>query len=115
MIQVGSVPLVDNLPAEAKSALDSAIEIVPGTNLDDALTQVKNGEAAAVLQQQGDTLELNFSSAQPVGRGAVQGVFSSFVDAGQHRRLRAAADLHAGDRSRWKTNPCNRSSTSPRA
>jgi ABC-2 type transport system permease protein len=73
------VPLVDNLPAEAKAELDRAIELVQGTTLDAALEQVQKGDAGAALQQQADTLVLHFSSANPAIAGAVQGVFSSFV------------------------------------
>jgi ABC-2 type transport system permease protein len=80
VIEVGAVPLIDNLPPDARAGFDQAIELVPGTTLDAALEEVRKGEADAVVQQQGDTLLLNFSSADPAGAGAVQGVFSSFVD-----------------------------------
>jgi len=79
VIEVGAVPLVDNLSAEAKAELDRAIELVQGTTLDAALEQVQKGDAGAALQQQADTLVLHFSSANPAIAGAVQGVFSSFV------------------------------------
>ena len=53
---------------------------MPGTTLDDALEQVQKGDADAALQQQGDTLLLTYSSADPVGAATVQGIFSAFVD-----------------------------------
>jgi len=80
VIEVGAVPLIDSMPAEARASLDQAVEIVPGTTLDAALEQVSKGDADAALQQQGDTLLLNFSSADPVGAASVQGIFSAFVD-----------------------------------
>ena len=80
VIEIGPVPLINSLPAEAKAGLDQAVEIVQGTTLDAALEQVRKGDADAVLQQQGDTLQLDFSSADPVGAASVQGIFSSFVD-----------------------------------
>lgn len=79
VIEVGAVPLVDDLPTEQKQALDRAVELVPGTTLEAALEQVQKGDAGAALQQQGVTLVLDFSSADPATAGAVQGIFSSFV------------------------------------
>jgi len=80
VIEIGAVPLIDTLPAEAKASLDQAVELVQGTSLDDALEQVQKGDADAVLQQQADTLLLTYSSADPVGAATVQGIFSAFVD-----------------------------------
>lgn len=80
VIQVGPVPFVETMPAEARASLDRAVNIEQGTTLEAALEQVQKGDASAVLQQQGDTLLLDFSSAQPATAGLVQGVFSAFVD-----------------------------------
>ena len=80
VIEVGAVPLIDDLPPDATSALDRAIELVPGTTLDAALEQVQKGEAGAVVQQQGDTLLLDYSSADQATAGAVQGIFSALID-----------------------------------
>ena len=80
VIEIGPVPLIDSLPPAAKANLDQAIELVQGPSLDEALDQVQKGDADAVVQQQGDTLELTYSSADPASAGAVQGIFSSFVD-----------------------------------
>src|SRR6478735_3049810 len=80
VIEIGAVPLIDTLPAEAKAGLDQAVELVQGTSLDDALQQVQKGDADAVLQQEGDTILLTYSSADPVGAATVQGIFNAFVD-----------------------------------
>ncbi len=80
VIEIGAVPLIDTLPAEAKANLDQAVELVQGTSLDDALSQVQKGDADAVLQQQDDTILLTYSSADPVGAATVQGIFNAFVD-----------------------------------
>src|SRR6478735_9898096 len=80
VIEIGAVPLIDTLPAEAKASLDQAVELVQGTSLDDALQQVQKGDAEAVLQQEGDTILLTYSSADPVGAATVQGIFNAFVD-----------------------------------
>ena len=80
VIQVGPVPFVETMPAEARASLDRAVNIEQGTTLEAALEEVQKGDASAVLQQQGDTLLLNFSSAEPATAGLVQGVFSAFID-----------------------------------
>jgi len=80
VIEVGDVPFIDTLPADARASLDRAIEIVPGTTLEAAQEEVKKGDAAAALQQQGNTLLLDFSSANAATSGAVLGIFSAFVD-----------------------------------
>ncbi len=80
VIQIGAVPLIDDLPAQARAEVDRAVELIPGSSLDDALAQVRNGDAGGVVQQQGDVLVLSFSSADAVTAATVQGIFSSFVD-----------------------------------
>ncbi len=81
VIEVGEVQLLDQLPPDARAAFDQSIELVPGTTLDDALTQVRKGDVGGAVEQQGDTLVLHFSSADQVSAATVQGVFSGFVDA----------------------------------
>lgn len=79
VIQVGQVAIIDSLPAEVKAALDQAVELVPGTTLDAALEQVQAGEVGGAVEQQGNTLILHFSSADPTTAATVQGIFSAFV------------------------------------
>lgn len=80
VVEVGAVPLIDQLPADAKAGLVSAVELVRGSTMNAALQQVQKGDVAAALTQDGDTLRLDVSAAQPVIAASVQGVFSSFVD-----------------------------------
>ena len=80
VIQVGAVPLIDQLPAEAKAALDEAVDIQPGTTLDAALAQVQKGDAGGAIEQQGTTLIVHYSSADQVTSATVQGIFNAFVN-----------------------------------
>jgi ABC-2 type transport system permease protein len=80
VIQVGPVPVIDELPAEAKAALDEAVHITPGTTLDAALDQVRKGDAGGAIEQQGDTLIVHYSSADQVTAASVQGIFNAFVN-----------------------------------
>ncbi len=80
VIEVGSVPLIDQLPAQARSGLDSVLTITTSTDLSEALISVQKGDVAAAVEQQGDHLVLHYSNADPVASATVQGVFTSFVD-----------------------------------
>ena len=80
VIEVGNVPVVDELPADARSALDQTITLTKSASLDDALEQVRKGDVAAAIEQQGDRLVLHFSNADQVASATVQGIFGAFVD-----------------------------------
>ncbi|MEJ7650009.1 MAG: ABC transporter permease [Nakamurella sp.] len=77
---VGDVPLIQSLPAEARAQLDQVLDISPATDLASALDQVKKGDIAATVEQQGDQLVVHFSAADQVTSGTVLGVLGSFVD-----------------------------------
>lgn len=81
VIEVGQVQIIDSLPAEARTALDQAVELISdGTTLDAALEQVRKGEVGGAVEQQGNALILHFSSADQVTAASVQGIFSAFVN-----------------------------------
>ena len=80
VIQVGAVPVIDQLPPEAKAALDDAVNIEPGTTLEAALAQVQKGDAGGAIEQQGNTLIVHYSSADQVTSATVQGIFNAFVN-----------------------------------
>lgn len=81
VVQVGSVPLLDQLPADARQQLSQALEITTSDSLADAVEQVRKGDVAAVVQQDGTTLTVQYSSADQVTAATVQGIFDSFVNA----------------------------------
>ena len=80
VIQVGAVPVIDQLPPEAKAALDDAVTIEPGTTLEAALAEVQKGDAGGAIEQQGNTLIVHYSSADQVTSATVQGIFNAFVN-----------------------------------
>lgn len=80
VIQVGPVPVIDQLPPEAKAALAEAVHIEPGTTLDAALESVQKGDAGGAIEQQGNTLIVHYSSADQVTSATVQGIFNAFVN-----------------------------------
>ena len=79
VVVVGQVQVIDSLPAEAKAALEEAVELVPGTTLDAALEQVRAGDVGGAVEQQGNTVILHFSSADATTAATVQGIFGAFV------------------------------------
>ena len=80
LIEVGQVQLIDQLPAEAKQGFDQAFEVTRSDDLAGSVQKVKDGDADAALEQQGDKLVLHFSQADQVKAATVQGTIGAFVD-----------------------------------
>jgi ABC-2 type transport system permease protein len=80
VIEVGPVPLIDTMPADARAAFDQIVELQTSTDPDAALESVRKGDADAAVQQAGNTLQLHYSAADQVQAATVQGVFAGFVD-----------------------------------
>jgi len=79
IIQVGAVPILDDAPKDAKAFFDKSLKIKKSKNEAAAIRKVKKGDADAVVTQDGDTLRLRFSEADPVGSATVQGIFQAVV------------------------------------
>ena len=79
IIQIGSVAVFDQMPAEARTALADVVEITAATDAADALEQVRKGDADAAVEQSGDQLIVRFSEADPVSAGYVLGLLNSIV------------------------------------
>jgi ABC-2 type transport system permease protein len=80
VIEVGPVPVLDQLPAAAKDSLSQVLDLQQSDSLDAALDSVRKGDVAAAVQQQGNQLVLHYSNADQVASATVQGVFTSFLD-----------------------------------
>jgi ABC-2 type transport system permease protein len=79
VLEIGSVPLIDQLPPDARAQLDKVLEITKTDDRAGALDKVRNGDDAGAIEQQGNTLVLHFSAANATVSGAIQGVLQSFV------------------------------------
>ncbi len=79
IIQIGSVPVLDDAPPEAKKAFEESLEITRSTDEADALSQVRKGDADAVISQDGDTVTVRYSQADQVKAATVQGTFQAVV------------------------------------
>jgi ABC-2 type transport system permease protein len=81
LVEVGSVALLDQMPAEAKQAFDQAFEVEHSDDLAGAVQQVRDGDVDAAVEQHGDQLVLHFSQADQVKAATVRGTLGAFVDA----------------------------------
>ncbi|MDQ3627993.1 MAG: ABC transporter permease [Actinomycetota bacterium] len=79
ILRVGDVSLLDELPEQARSQFDEAIEVTGSDDLDDALEQVRAGDVDGALTEEGERLVLHFSQADQVTAANVQGILGSFV------------------------------------
>ncbi len=81
LVEVGEVPLVDDLSGGAKQAFDQIFEVRRVDDLDAALEEVRSGDADVAVEQQGDELVAHYTRTDQVGAATVQGALVRFVDA----------------------------------
>ena len=79
VLEIGSVPLIDQLPPDARAQLDKVLAITKTDDRAGALDKVRNGDDAGAIEQSGNTLVLHFSAANATVSGAIRGVLESFV------------------------------------
>jgi ABC-2 type transport system permease protein len=79
VIEVGQVSLLDQARASAPGELAKVMQITRNSDLAYALGQVRKGNYAAAVQQQGATLAVHYSAADQVTAGEVQTIFASIV------------------------------------
>lgn len=77
---IGNVPVVQQLPADAKKGIDETITFKTGLTKDEALKQVRKGDLAGALEQHGDQVELHVSNGDQIANATVQGVLRSVID-----------------------------------
>src|SRR5262249_17390919 len=76
VILVGSVPLIQQVPQDG---LDQVLKISKSDDLAGSITKVRDGDAAAAIEQHGDQLVVHYSQADPTAAGTVRGVIESLV------------------------------------
>lgn len=87
VLQIGAVPLFDQLSPGPRAALDAIVDLEPAGGRTAALRQVRTDEADAAIEQRGHQLIVHYSAADQVRSGTVQGVMRSIV---QRANLNAA-------------------------
>jgi ABC-2 type transport system permease protein len=81
LVQVGDVPLIDDLSGGARDAFDQIFVVHRSDDLDAALEEVRSGEADVAIEQRGDEVVAHYTRTDQVGAATVQGALLSFVDA----------------------------------
>ncbi len=81
VLEVGSVAIVDQMPADARAQFDKSIKLEPATDVNAAKEKVRKGDAAAAVVQDGDHLVLYYSQADQVRSAIVAGVFQGLTQA----------------------------------
>jgi ABC-2 type transport system permease protein len=79
VLEVGSVPLIDQLPADARAELGHILKITKVTDRDAAVGKVRDGDDAAAIEQVGNRLVVHYSAADTTAAATVQGVLTSLV------------------------------------
>lgn len=79
--QVGDVAALEAMPDEARRDLERSLDIEKVTDEAAALQQVRDGDLAAVVSEDGDRLIVHFSQADQVSAARVTATFRGIVDA----------------------------------
>ncbi len=82
VLQIGAVAAIDQIPASARTELDRVLKVTKTDNRDDALEQVRKGDADAAIEQQNGKVIVHYSAADQVKAGTVQGIMQSIVQQG---------------------------------
>ena len=81
VIQIGSVPLLDRIPADQRSQLDEVLQITEKTDAREAaLEKVRKGDADAAVEEDGSRIILHFSVTDRVKSGTVLALFDNLVN-----------------------------------
>jgi ABC-2 type transport system permease protein len=80
LVQVGAVPLVDDLPTGAAKAFEETFEVDRTRDLDAALEKVRKGDADVAVEQRGDDLVAHYTQTDQVKAAVTQGTLRAFVD-----------------------------------
>ena len=89
LIQVGAVALVDDLPEGAAEGFAETFEVTSSDDLDEALEQVRKGDADVAIEQRGDALVAHYTQTEQVKAAITQGTLRAFVDATNVAQLAA--------------------------
>ncbi len=79
VVQVGAVPVLDDLPAAARDSIGEGLDVEKRPGLDAALDSLREGDVDAVVTQDGDDVTLHFSQADQVKAAQVRGLFQAVV------------------------------------
>lgn len=88
LLQIGDVALIDQMPVEGREAFEEAFEVTRVSDRDEALAEVRKGDADVAVEMDGSTLVAHYTRTDQVKAAVTQGTLKAFVDAANS----AAAD-----------------------
>ena len=80
MVEVGAVPLFDQLPGDAQVAFDDTFTVTHSDDLAAAIDQVRKGDADVAVVQDGNTLVAHYTLTDPTGAAITAGALRAFID-----------------------------------
>lgn len=80
LTQIGSVAIIDQLPADAKAQFDNLFEVTKTDDAAAALEEVRKGDVDGAVEQKGNEVILHYSQADQVKAATVRGTLGAFVD-----------------------------------
>jgi len=80
--QIGSVALLDQIPADGRAELDKVLQVDKTDDRAAALEKVRKGDVDAAVEQDGQRIVLHYSATDQVKAGTVRGLFNSLVESG---------------------------------
>ncbi|MGA8255663.1 MAG: ABC transporter permease [Nocardioides sp.] len=80
LIAVGTVPLIDEMPDDARKAFDETFEVTATEDLAGALEEVRKGDADVAVEMSGETLVAHYTQTDQVKAAITQGALRAFVD-----------------------------------
>lgn len=81
VIEVGPVSILDSMPADARTQVERVLAISRTDDRDAALEDVRQGGAAAAIEQRGDQVIVHYSGADTTSAGTARTVIASLVQA----------------------------------
>jgi ABC-2 type transport system permease protein len=79
VIEVGRVAVLDQLQGDGRAQVDKVLEVTRRDDAGAAVAAVRSGDYAAAIEQQGNTVVIHFSAADPVRANTVRSVMQALV------------------------------------
>ena len=80
MVQVGDVPVLQELPDGAQEAFDDTFAVTRTDDVDAAVELVRSGDADVAVEMRGDTLVAHITLTDQVAAAVTRGSLQAFVD-----------------------------------
>ncbi|MEV0649852.1 ABC transporter permease [Phytomonospora sp. NPDC050363] len=91
VVQIGDVPVLDQVLAADPDAFDEVLELSSTDDEAAAVKMVEDGDVAAAVKQNGDQVQIFYSAADQTTAGIVTGVLSGIVNETNLQELQVAA------------------------